>query len=46
MMLAEIDDRQMGKLFGCVVFIGAILIYLIGRIVKGIRNGRTDRSEP
>ena len=40
--LSDMDPEQAGKLFGIVVFIGAVLVYLLGRIVKGnkARGGR------
>lgn len=41
MFVGEMDDRQLGKVFGIIVFVGAFLFYLIGRIIKGFRTGRT-----
>lgn len=35
MILGEMYPEQMGKLFGTVVFSGAALVYVLGRVFKG-----------
>jgi hypothetical protein len=38
MILSEMDDRQLGQVFGIVVFVGAFLFYIVSRIVKGFKK--------
>jgi len=43
--LGDSDAREMGKLFGIVVFVGAGFVYLVGRIIKGFKTRGADRTD-